>query len=128
MIYSTTSFALEGFKNIGLNMWVKEISKDIYVVSDLDFFHSNIMIARFSDNSVLIASSPYENKGTELLMKWTNKTLRPKKVIAINTHFHLDGTGGNEVFHQYGVETYSSHHTAKLQPENKIIFKETSKF
>jgi glyoxylase-like metal-dependent hydrolase (beta-lactamase superfamily II) len=42
----------------------------------------------------------------------------PSKIIAVNTHFHPDGTGGNEAFKRAGAEIWSSDLTRKLLNEN----------
>lgn len=94
---------------------ISRIQKDVYVATDLKFYNSNILVARMNDGTVVLASSPYENVGTRRLMKWVNENLRPTKVVAINTHFHADGTGGNQVYHEYGVETWATKMTAHFQ-------------
>ncbi|MGL1562914.1 hypothetical protein ACSTHQ_00090, partial [Vibrio parahaemolyticus] len=35
--------------------------------------------------------------------------------MAVNPHFHLDGTGGNEIYKKAGAEVWSSDLTMKLQ-------------
>ena len=93
---------------------ISQIQKDVYVATDLKFYNSNVLVVRMKDGTVVLASSPYENMGTRRLMKWINENLEPKKVVAVNTHFHADGTAGNQVFHENGVETWASEMTAEL--------------
>jgi glyoxylase-like metal-dependent hydrolase (beta-lactamase superfamily II) len=97
------------------NMKVKEIEANVFVVTDVDYFYSNTLVVKMADGTVVLASSPFEKLGTQTLLDWVNRTLKPKKVVAINTHFHLDGTGGNEVFQKKGVETWSSGRTKELR-------------
>jgi metallo-beta-lactamase class B len=40
--------------------------------------------------------------------------LAPVRFVAINTHWHMDGTGGNAAYREAGVETYASTHTQAL--------------
>jgi glyoxylase-like metal-dependent hydrolase (beta-lactamase superfamily II) len=42
-------------------------------------------------------------------------------MIAINTHFHLDGTGGNEAYRELGVTTYASEQTQRLLAERGVL-------
>ena len=65
----------------------------------------------------MLVSSPFEDKGTEKMMKWVVENLKPKRMIAVNTHYHLDGAGGNPVYHKYGVETWASEFTNRLSKE-----------
>ncbi len=66
---------------------------------------------------MVIASSPFETKASGALVSWIRRTLSPSRIVAINTHFHLDGTGGNEAFHQAGAAIYASRLTATLLRE-----------
>jgi glyoxylase-like metal-dependent hydrolase (beta-lactamase superfamily II) len=66
------------------------------------------------DDTVFIASSPFETENTKKLMTWIRRKFGPVKVIDINTHFHADGTGGNEGFNEDNVEIWSSDLTKKL--------------
>lgn len=94
---------------------IDKIQDDVYVATELRFYDSNILITRMKDGTVVLASSPYENQGTRRLIKWVRTNLNPTKIVAINTHFHADGTGGNQVYHEEGVETWATRMTAKLQ-------------
>lgn len=98
----------------------EKIAPDVYVATDKLYFNSRVLIVKMEDGSVVIASSPFESIGTRYVIDWINLNLKPTKVIAINTHFHLDGTGGNEVFHAEGVETWASHRTAKMQMKEGV--------
>lgn len=97
---------------------VKEIAPDTYVVTDKTFFDSNVLVAKMKDGSVFIASSPFETVGTRELIGWIKAKWAPTKIVAVNTHFHADGTGGNEAFKEAGIETWASTLTSKLQQEN----------
>ncbi|MBP9708241.1 MAG: subclass B1 metallo-beta-lactamase [Oligoflexales bacterium] len=92
-----------------------KLSEEVFVVTDNDFYSSNILVVKMRDETVLLVSSPFEKLATHTLLDWVNKKLSPKKMVNINTHFHLDGTGGNEVYREKGVETWSSDLTKKLR-------------
>lgn len=96
---------------------VEKLQNNVYVATDLKHHNSRVLIVKGEKGSVMIVSSPFENKGTEKMMKWVVGNLQPKKMIAINTHYHLDGTGGNPVYHKYGVETWASVATNLLSKE-----------
>jgi hypothetical protein len=50
-------------------------------------------VVQTEEGTVILVSSPFEKLGTQALLNWVVKTLAPKKMAAINPHFHLDGTG-----------------------------------
>ena len=96
-------------------MVVKPIAENTFVVTDTEYRDSNVLVARMPDNSGVILSSPFESVGTETLLSWIHKKWSPHEIVAINTHFHMDGTGGNEAFKKRGVETWAGDLTRSLQ-------------
>lgn len=93
------------------------------MVTDTEYRYSNVLVVKMEDGTVFLASSPFENVGTKTLIKWIRSALKPKRIVALNTHFHMDGTGGNEMYKKMGVETWSSDLTKKLQlaKQRKLI-------
>lgn len=96
---------------------VQEIARDTYVVVDKTFYDSNVLVAKMKDGSVLIASSPYDTEGGRDLIAWIREKWRPTKIIAVNTHFHSDGTGSNEAFKETGVEIWAGDLTDRTYRE-----------
>lgn len=107
------------YDTLAHHMEVRKISDDVFVVTDTEYHYSNVLVVRMGDGTVVLASSPFESVGTETLLDWVEHTLKPKRIVAINTHFHMDGTGGNETYKKKGVETWSSDLTQKLQLEKQ---------
>lgn len=104
-------------ENIGNELKVEMIKKNAYIVTDTTFYNSRVLIVKMRDGTVVITSSPFENESSEKLMKWVKNSLEPKKIVAINTHFHRDGSGGNEVYINEGAEVWSSELTKKMVKE-----------
>ncbi len=100
--------------SIGLNLVSIKISENTFVVRDTSFYNTNVLVAKMPDETVLIASSMYDTVTTNKMITWIKRKLSPKKIIAINTHFHADGTGGNEAYHNNGIEIWSSNQTKDL--------------
>jgi glyoxylase-like metal-dependent hydrolase (beta-lactamase superfamily II) len=69
------------------------------------------------DGSIVICSSPYDTETTRAFVRYLRARFAPPRIVAINTHFHADGTAGNEGYAAEGVETYASDHTVALQAE-----------
>lgn len=93
----------------------RQIAPHTYVVTDETFFNSNVLVAWMGDDTVLTASSPFETEGATALVEWIRKKFGPAKLIVINTHFHSDGTGGNEAFIKAEAQIWASEMTKKLQ-------------
>ncbi len=91
-----------------------QVARDAWVIAHEPFHASNVLVVRMGDGSLVICSSPFETQGARALVAWLKETFHPTRIVAINTHFHLDGTAGNEAYVEAGVETYASDETQKL--------------
>ena len=115
--FSNTSFAKSDVIRLPHNIEIRKITDNAYTATDVDYHESTVLIVKTQDETVVIASSPFEGVGTQAMMDWIKKDLKPKKMVTVNTHFHLDGSGGNEVYEKNGVEIWSSDLTQKFQKE-----------
>jgi glyoxylase-like metal-dependent hydrolase (beta-lactamase superfamily II) len=86
---------------------------------------ANVLAVRMTDGTVVICSSPYDTKTTRVLVRALRARFRATRLVAINTHFHADGTNGNEAYAAEGVETYASDHTVALARERGEAGRET---
>lgn len=100
-----------------LGVVVRRLAPDVFVAIADSPNHSaaNVLFVRARDGSVVICSSPYDTEATRALVRYVRASLHPTRILAINTHFHVDGTAGNEGYAAEGVETYASDHTLALQ-------------
>jgi len=96
---------------------VKAVGPDAFVVTHEAFVSANILVVRMPDGTVIVCSSPVETEATRVLVAWVRAALAPSQIVAINTHFHMDGTGGNQAYEELGVVTYASEHTQALVGE-----------
>ncbi len=93
----------------------RRVAKDAYLITHhAGLVPANSLVVRMGDGTLVLCSSPYETEATRALVRWMRGAFRPPRIVAINTHFHPDGTGGNEAFAQEGVETYASDLTQRL--------------
>lgn len=93
---------------------VRALAVDTYLVVHEPFVAANVLVAKMPDGTVVICSSPFETEASRALVAWIKSTLKPARIIAINTHFHFDGTAGNDAYRELGVETYASELTQRL--------------
>ncbi len=96
---------------------VRALAIDTWLVVHEPFVAANVLVAKMPDGTVVICSSPFETEASRALVAWIRSTLKPTRIVAINTHFHFDGTGGNEAYQELGVETYASTSTQRLLKE-----------
>lgn len=96
---------------------MREVARGAYLVTHRPFFSANVLAVLMPDGTLVICSSPLETEATRHMLAWLDATLHPKAWVAINTHFHFDGTGGNEAYASWGVRTYASDQTQALLRE-----------
>lgn len=96
---------------------LKKLAPDTYLVVHEPFVSANVLVAKMPDGAVVIASSPMETHASRALVTWVKAAFSPTRIVAINTHFHFDGTGGNEAYREAGVTTYASGLTQRLLAE-----------
>lgn len=95
----------------------RSLAPDTWVVTHEELHDCNVLVARLPDGTVLLCSSPFDSDTTRALLTWVRARFAPKRMVAINTHWHMDGAGGNAAYHEANVETYASLQTQKLSAE-----------
>lgn len=102
---------------INSELAVRQIAQDTFVVTHEPAFDSNILVVRLADGTVVLCSSPFDTHATRIMLRWIRDVFAPGRMLAINTHFHPDGTAGNEAYAEAGVETYATDLTQRLLAE-----------
>src|SRR5262245_53971930 len=87
---------------------VRSIAPDAWVVTHEEAYDSNLLVVRLRDGTLLLCSSPLDSDTTRALLAWLRARFSPARLVAINTHWHMDGTAGNAAYREAGVATYAS--------------------
>lgn len=98
-------------------LFISELSETVFVVTHYFPWESNSLIVKASDNEVVIIDTPYENEAMARMLQWIENKLKPQKITAINTGFHIDNLGGNGLLREKGIDIYGSDRTCKLIDE-----------
>ena len=114
--------AVEGEELAQVGISLRELSPGVFLAvhQSPNQSSANILVVHMRDGSLVICSSPYDTAATRALVRYLRARFAPPRSVAINTHFHADGTAGNEGYAAEGVETYASDHTAALQAERGV--------
>lgn len=98
-------------------LYITKLSDKISVVTHYFPWHSNSLIVKASVKEVVLIDTPYETEATALMINWIIETLKPKKITAINTGFHVDNLGGNQYLREKSIDIYGSDRTCQLLDE-----------
>src|SRR5690606_2017845 len=95
----------------------RRIAPGTWVVTHVEAHSSNVLVARMADGTVLLASSPFDADAARVMVDWIRERWAPERMVAINTHWHLDGTAGNAAYRDAGADIYASTLTQALSLE-----------
>jgi glyoxylase-like metal-dependent hydrolase (beta-lactamase superfamily II) len=98
-------------------LFVSELSETVFVVTHYFPWESNSLIVKASDDEVVLIDTPYNNEATAQMLQWIENKLKPQKITAINTGFHIDNLGGNGLLREKGIDIYGSDRTCNLIDE-----------
>lgn len=96
------------------NLYAEEIQEGVYVINHEFPWPGNSMVVEMQSGDIVLVDTPYTPEATEELLNWINKHFGERKLLAINTGFHFDNLGGNQVLVQKDVPIYGSSMTEQL--------------
>src|SRR6185295_1176566 len=109
----------QGTVRIDDDLTVRKVAPGAFVVTENPGFESNVLVVLLQDGkTAVVCSSPLDGSATRALLSWIRESFAPTRIIDINTHYHPDGTAGNEAYAEAGVETYSTPRTKELLAKN----------
>lgn len=88
--------------------------EDAWVVTTDAPWPANVLVVRMDDGGVVLADTPPTEKWTAALLDWIDRRLAPTSIVAVNSHYHVDATGGNRVLQERGIPIWGSALTAEL--------------
>jgi glyoxylase-like metal-dependent hydrolase (beta-lactamase superfamily II) len=99
------------------DLYLRSIGKGAYVICHVFPWLSNSVLVEMADGTLVMAGTPCTPKATELVLAWSKRQWGERKIIAINTGYHVDNLGGNQALLDAGIPVYGSDLTVKLLKE-----------
>ena len=108
------------------------LQEDVYLIRHyFPQFGSNSLFVALPGNKGVLIDTPNESSGTRALLAWIDSTYDRPELVAINTGWHQDNLGGNEVLRSRGIDVYGPDLTARMISERgdelKSIMLESTK-
>lgn len=94
-----------------------QLNHRVWVVTHNFPWDSNSLVVQASDREVVLIDTPYTNEATEILLKFIQKEMKPRRITAILTGFHVDNLGGTGSLLKRGIPVYGSGRTCRLIDE-----------
>src|SRR5262245_44947157 len=76
-------------------MQAQRVARGAYVVTVDAPYPGNTLVLDVGPRDLVIVSAPYTTDATNALLAWARRRFGARRLTAVNTHFHPDGTGGN---------------------------------
>lgn len=96
---------------------IAEVTRNVYCVTHAYPWPANSLIAVMDDKTVVIIDTPYTPDAMEEELRWIRARFGEAKIVAINTHFHVDRLGGNAALIRNGIPIYGSELTIRAIKE-----------
>ena len=102
---------------IGPDLTVRPAAPRAWVVTHEQPMPANSLLAEMRDGTLVLVDTPFTPEATRDLLDWATARFGRRKMVAINSHFHFDATGGNATLRAAGIPVYGSDATVALLRE-----------
>jgi metallo-beta-lactamase class B len=98
-------------------LYLRQIRKDVFVVTHSFPWPANSLIVEMANSDLVLVGTPYTPAAMTEVLTWMAEHFGKRKIIAINTGYHVDNLGGNSALIEQGIPVYGSDLTAQLLKE-----------
>jgi metallo-beta-lactamase class B len=99
------------------DLHLRLVRKDVVVVTHGFPWPANSLIAEMANSDLVYVGTPYTPTAMREVLTWMDARWGRRKIVAINTGYHVDNLGGNEALIERGIPVYGSDLTAELLKE-----------
>jgi glyoxylase-like metal-dependent hydrolase (beta-lactamase superfamily II) len=100
--------------DIAADLTIKEIGNGAFVVTHSFPWPANSLLVEMANSDLVIVGSTYAPEAMSSLLGWADAHFGLRRIVAINTGYHVDNLGGNAALVKRGVPIYGSKETADL--------------
>jgi glyoxylase-like metal-dependent hydrolase (beta-lactamase superfamily II) len=93
---------------------VRDVAPGALVLTEPEPWQANLLLVEMPDRSLLLVNAPATEASTRALLAWIGARFGRRRLVVVNTHFHVDASGGNAVLLEAGAEVIGSRDTAAL--------------
>ncbi len=116
-LLSLFSYEASAFRESRHNIRLSHVTGNIYVAEDTFYIKENSVVY-IGEKFVTIISATWTPETAGLLVNEIKKITHKSISTVVNTHSHLDRTGGNSFFKNWGVSIVATKRTSELMKMN----------
>lgn len=103
--------------DLAADLYLRKIGAGAYVISHLAPWLCNSVLVEMSDGTLVMGGTPCTPEATKLVLAWSEQEFGKRKMVAINTGYHVDNLGGNPALIEAGIPVYGSDMSVTLLKE-----------
>ena len=104
-------------KQIATDLYVRQLRADVLLVTHEFPWPGNSLVVEMANSDLVIVGSPYTPSAMADVLTWLDAHRGQRRIVAINTGYHVDNLGGNNALIERGIPVYGSDLTARLLSE-----------
>jgi metallo-beta-lactamase class B len=93
---------------------IRQLEPGAWVITQTRPFSANALLVEMGAEDLVLVDTLYTPAAMKELLAWIDKKLPKRRLLAINTHFHSDRTGGNAALKERKVPLYAADATVRL--------------
>lgn len=93
---------------------VRQLEPGAWLLTQSKPFSANALLVEMGPEDLVLVDTLYTPQAMKELLAFIDKKLPKRRLLALNTHFHSDRTGGNAALKERKVPLYASDATVKL--------------
>ncbi len=98
-------------------LYLRKLQENMFVVTHAFPWPANALMVEMANGEVVLAGSTYTPEAMAEVLKWLAGHWGQRKIVAIDTGYHVDNLGGNGALIEQGIPVYGSDLTAQLLKE-----------
>lgn len=114
LLVALSSTAATARERITPQLYADALAPGVWRVVHETPWAANSVVVLMPDGTAVLADTPYTPAATRAVVSWIRTRLGAKRIVATNSHFHLDAAGGNSALVRAGIPVYGSTATAEL--------------
>ncbi|AKT36927.1 MBL fold metallo-hydrolase [Chondromyces crocatus] len=93
---------------------IRQLAPDVHLITHTFPWPANALLVEMANGDLVLCDPTYTVDAMRLVLAWMDERYGKRRIVALNTHFHIDRVGGNAALLERGIPVYGSDLTARL--------------
>ncbi len=116
-LHAAAAPAGAGSIELAADLYLRPIGNEAFVIVHSCPWPANSLLIAMPDGTLVMAGTPYTVEATRTVLAWARRRFGDRRIVAIDTGYHVDNLGGNQALLDAGAAVYGSDLTVRLLRE-----------